>query len=122
MAPHRKDPRGRAALPFAHAVRDGSSAWLSTRPCAAESPPRPGSPNGATGSTARPRPRSPHLHAKPRHTDVARLDRAFAAEPTLTSVRGQAGAVTKGGPTAERNTCALEPRHGPGDEHESQGV
>jgi len=39
-----------------------------------------------------------YLHAKPRHTDVARLDRAFAAEPTLTSVHEQAGAVTEGGP------------------------
>src|SRR3954462_11491244 len=25
-----------------------------------------------------------YLHAKPRHADVARLDRAFAAEPALT--------------------------------------
>jgi integrase len=39
-----------------------------------------------------------YLHAKPRHTDVARLDRAFAAEHPLTSVHEQAGAVTEGGP------------------------
>ena len=39
-----------------------------------------------------------YLHSKPRHTDVARLDRAFAAEPTLTSVHEQAGAATEGGP------------------------
>jgi integrase len=39
-----------------------------------------------------------YLHSKPRHTDVARLDRAFAAEPTLTNVYPQAGTVTEGRP------------------------
>ena len=34
-----------------------------------------------------------YLHAKPRHTDVARLDRAFAAQPSLTRLE-HAGAVT----------------------------
>jgi integrase len=34
-----------------------------------------------------------YLHAKPRHTDVARLDRAFAAQPSLTREE-HAGAVT----------------------------
>jgi hypothetical protein len=40
-----------------------------------------------------------YLHAKPRHTDVARLDRAFAAQPTLTEARERTGAVTEDQPT-----------------------
>jgi integrase len=40
-----------------------------------------------------------YLHAKPRHTDVARLDRAFAAQPTLTEAPEHAGAVTEDRPT-----------------------
>ena len=36
-----------------------------------------------------------YLHAKPRHTDVARLDRAFAAQPTLTEAHKPAGQATE---------------------------
>ena len=40
-----------------------------------------------------------YLHSKPRHTDVARLDRAFAAQPALTEAREPTGAVTEDQPT-----------------------
>ena len=39
-----------------------------------------------------------YLDAKPRHTDVARLDRAFATEPTLTQTQDVPSEVLDDGP------------------------
>jgi len=36
-----------------------------------------------------------YLHSKPRRTDVARLDRAFATQPALAAAQEQAGAATE---------------------------
>jgi creatinine amidohydrolase/Fe(II)-dependent formamide hydrolase-like protein len=36
-----------------------------------------------------------YLHAKPRHTDVARLDRAFATQPALADPERQAAAAAR---------------------------
>ena len=36
-----------------------------------------------------------YVHAKPRHTDVARLDRAFATQPALADAERQAGAAAR---------------------------
>jgi hypothetical protein len=39
-----------------------------------------------------------YLHAKPRHTDVARLDRAFVAQPALTQADTAADDVAADAP------------------------